>query len=250
MAFARPGLPIPRVMEIGEAPGGYYAISERRFGAFLESLDDTGWRAVMPALLRAFDALREVRPPGEGVDWAGESKGATLSWRQWLVDSLIDRPGERVGGWRARLAERADIEDLFVRGERAMRDLLWACPETRHLLHRDLLNRNVLVADDSSRLEAVFDWGCSLAGDSLYEVALFTFWEGWHPALQAVDFRHVIQAHYGAIGLQVEHFAQRLTCYELHIGLEHLAYAAFTGRGEHLDAMAARTLRALDSTSD
>src|ERR1700674_565871 len=39
MAFAGPDLPIPRVLEIGDAFDGAYAISERHFGIFLEELD-------------------------------------------------------------------------------------------------------------------------------------------------------------------------------------------------------------------
>jgi hygromycin-B 4-O-kinase len=249
VAFARLELPVPTVLEVGEALGGFYAISERHFGAFLETLDERQWRNLLPALLRALDALREIQPPGRGVEWASEDVSAPLTWRQWLVASLEDHPGERVGGWRARLKETAEIEDVFVSGERAMRSLLGACPEVRHVLHRDLLNRNVLVADDASRLEAVFDWGCSLAGDFLYEVAWCTFWAPWHPALDALDFHRVIEEHYEAIGLSVEHFDQRLACYELQIGLEHLAYAAFIGREDDLCAVARRTVQILEHPS-
>jgi aminoglycoside phosphotransferase (APT) family kinase protein len=48
------------------------------------------------------------------------------------------------------------------------------------VLHADLLNRDVLVAGDGSRLVAVFDWGCSAYDDFLYELAWFTFWVPWH----------------------------------------------------------------------
>jgi hygromycin-B 4-O-kinase len=246
MTFARPELPVPRVLELGEALGGFYAISERHFGAFLETLDERQWRLLMPALLRGLDALRDIQPSGIGVEWASEDVSAPLSWRQWLLASLEDRQDERVGGWRATLKEVPEIDAVFVSGEPALRSLLWACPELRHVLHRDLLHCNVLVAADASRLEAVFDWACSLAGDFLYEVAWFTFWAPWYPALAALDFRRVIEDHYETIGLQVENFDQRLTCYELQIGLEHLAYAAFTRRDDDLHAVARRTLQILE----
>jgi hygromycin-B 4-O-kinase len=246
MAFARPELPVPTVLEVGEALGGFYAISERHFGLFLETLDEGQWRSLMPALLCALDALREIPPPGSGADWASEGISVPLSWRQWLVASLEDHPGERVSGWRARLAEAPGIEAVFVAGERALRALVGACPEARHVLHRDLLNRNVLVADDATRLTAVFDWGCSTAGDFLYEVAWLTFWAPWHPGLDAIGFRRVIADHYAAIGLEVENFDERLACYEIQIGLEHLAYAAFTGRQDDLHAVARRTLQILN----
>ena len=38
MAFAGPDLPVPEVLETGSALGGAYAISQRCFGQFLETL--------------------------------------------------------------------------------------------------------------------------------------------------------------------------------------------------------------------
>ncbi len=249
MGFARTELPIPTVLDIGGAFGGFYVVSERHFGVFLETLDQREWYALLPALLRGLDALRAIQIPGS-VNWSKGSDDSSMSWRQWLVASLEDCPGERVSGWRALLEEMPEINTVFVAGERALRSLLWACPEVRHLLHRDLLNRNVLVASDASRLEAIFDWGCSLAGDFVYEVAWLTFWSPWYPALEALDFRQLIQEHYHNIGLKVEHFNERLSCYELQIGLEHLAYSAFTGREDDLHTIASRTLQTLERLTD
>ena len=245
MVFARPELPVPKVLEVGEALDGFYAISERHFGVFLENLEEPGWRNILPALLRGLDTLRGIPPPGSGTDWMDEGEATASGWRQWLIASLKDQPGERVGGWRARLKEDPYLNDLYLSGERAVHSLLGACPEVRHLLHRDLLHRNVLVAEDASRLVAVFDWGCSMVGDFLYEVAWFTFWAPWHPELDALCFRRVIEDHYRAIGLQVDYFTERLSCYEIQIGLEHLAYSAFTGREEDLYAVARRTVQVL-----
>jgi hygromycin-B 4-O-kinase len=164
------------------------------------------------------------------------------------MEGLEDRPGQRVAGWRAVLAGSADLDDTFVAGERAFAALLDTCPEIRHVLHIDLLNRNVLVAGDGSRLVAVFDWGCSAYGDFLYEVAWFTFWAPWHAGLAAIDFRSVMRGHYDATGLDVPFFDERLRCYELHIGLTHLAYCAFAGgREEDLHAVALRTREILEA---
>jgi aminoglycoside phosphotransferase (APT) family kinase protein len=146
-----------------------------------------------------------------------------------------------VSGWTAILARQPGLSELFSTARRAFSGLAGACPETRHLVHGDLLNRNVLVAPDASRLTAVFDWACSAYGDFLYEVAWFTFWAPWHPGLAAIGFRSVIRAHYDATGVEVARFAERLRCYELHIGLTHLAYCAFAGRDDDLRAVAHRT---------
>lgn len=244
MAFDSPALPVPPVLEIGEEGDLCYAVSERRFGVFLEALDEAGWRRILPALLRGLDALPEVDPPGVGADWASEDSAA-VSWRDWLLRSLEDRPGERVSGWREKIRQSPDAEEVFTAGFRVLTALLPYCPEERHIAHRDLLNRNVLVSPDAGRLEAVFDWGCSVAGDFLYEIAWFTFWAPWYPALLALDLRRAVREHYRSIGLEVQDFDRRLACYELQIGLEHIAYATFTDRFEDRQAVTQRTRRVL-----
>jgi aminoglycoside phosphotransferase (APT) family kinase protein len=248
MALSGPDLPIPRVRETGTALGGAYAVSERRFGVFLESLDAARWRRLLPALLRGLDALRDAPALGTGERPGAATPAPAGSWREQLKADLEDHPGQRVSGWRAILAGSAELDTLFTTGERAVSGLLDACPEIRHVLHRDLLNRNVLVAGDGSRLTAVFDWGCYGLGDFLYEVAWFTFWAPWHPGLAAIDFRSAILGHYQAAGLDVPRFDERLRCYELHVGLTHLAYGTFTGDpGRHLPSIARRTREILGS---
>jgi hygromycin-B 4-O-kinase len=248
MAFAGPDLPVPRVLEIGSALGGAYAISERHFGLFLEELDEPRWRRLLPALLRGLDHLRHLQAPEASRAREDGAPAVTTSWREWLLEGLVDRPGQRVSGWRAILAASAVLDETFVAAERAFTALLATCPELRHVLHLDLLNRNVLVAEDGSRLVAVFDWGCSACGDFLYEVAWFTFWAPWFAGLAAIDFRSVMRAHYDATGLDVPRFDERLRCYELHIALTHLAYCAFAdGREQDLAAVARRTRELLDA---
>ena len=248
MAFAGPDLPVPAVLETGRA----YAISERCFGVFLETLDASGWHRVLPALLRGLDVLRQMSSPGAGGPGAGPGApgagaGGPAGWQDWLRSGLVDRPGERVCGWAAILAGSAALSELFTAGERELSSLVQACPEIRHVVHGDLLNCNVLVEPDGSRLTAVCDWGCSVWGDFLYEAAWFTFWAPWHPGLAAIDFRSVIRGHYRAAGVEVPRFGERLRCYELHIGLTHLAYCAFAGRDreDDLRAVARRTCEIL-----
>jgi aminoglycoside phosphotransferase (APT) family kinase protein len=231
MAFAGPDLPIPRVLEIGDAFEGAYAISERHFGIFLEELDAEDFQRVLPSLLRALDTLRSVPVP--------DARG--MPWSVWLRNLLIDRPGARVSGWRHKIATSPELDALFVAGRDAFEELVDACPDLQHVLHLDLINRNVLVADDRARLEAVFDWGCLAYGDFLYDVAWFTFWAPWHPGLAATDIRAAVLDHYATTGVGVENFNERIRCYELHIGVHHLAYNTFVpGRETDLAEIASR----------
>lgn len=250
MSFASTDLPVPSVLEIGTALDGFFAISERHFGTFLEALDEPGMQRVIPALLGALDALRSIPVPATAsVEWPAEDPASHIGWRDWLVATLTDRGEGRVSGWRAQLAASADLNALFAAGEQALRSRLGCCPDIRHVLHVDLLNRNVLVSEDGSRLEAVFDWGCSAYGDFLYDVAWITFWAPWFAALDLTSFRKVIVRHYGSIGLDVPQFDERLTCYEIHIGLTHLAYCTFAGRDDERRAVARRLVSVLDTAA-
>jgi hygromycin-B 4-O-kinase len=247
MSFSGPDLPVPIVLEIGDAFGGAYAISELHEGRFLETLDEPAFRRLTPGLLRVLDALRLVPVAADaGCRWRSNGETDGTSWRQWLQAALVDTPGERVSGWRAKLSVVPELDDLFRAGERALGAALDGCPEVRHVLHLDLLNRNVLVTGNGQSIEAIFDWGCLAYGDYLYEVAWFTFWQPWHDGLAAIDFRSVALNHYTATGVDVPRFDDRLRVYELHIGLTHLAYCAFARHASDLFAVARRLREVLN----
>ncbi len=252
-AFASPELPIPAVLEIGNAFEGAFAISERAHGVFLESLDTAGWRLILPALFRGLDRLRTY-PTSWPADWTVEGSGLTNVvgglWGAQLLSGLVDRPGQRVSGWRSVLRDSPELDELFETTFAAFSDLLERCPTEPHLIHSDLLNRNVLVSEDASEVRAVFDWGCLKYGDFLYEVAWFTFCEPWHPGLAAIDIRSAAVAHYDTTGVRVPGFDERMRCYELHIALDHLAYNAFTGSQDDLIAVANRTRAILETPLD
>ena len=88
-----------------------------------------------------------------------------------------------------------------------------------------MLHFNLLVKND--QISALIDWGCSKFGDFLYDLAWFTFWKVWHPAMKDINFRKLALQHYNEIGLKVVNFEKRIRCYEIHIGLDAIAYGAF-----------------------
>jgi hygromycin-B 4-O-kinase len=240
--FASPHLPIPAVLEIGEANDCFYAISVRGFGEFLEALDADAFARAVPSVLRMLDAMRAIELDGAAGagGWRGDGPAERASWRAYLLGVADDHPDLRTHGWRDRLATHPDDEAAFFDAFARMQPLVDACPEIHHLVHSDLLHGNVLVADD--RVAAVFDWQCALVGDFLYDIAWFTFWSAWYLALAAVDFRGAVSAHYRDTGVAVTDFAERLRCYEIHIGLSTMSYQAFTGGWTHLSWIAQRTL--------
>lgn len=60
-AYSEKALPVPAVIEIGETDTGFFAVSERAPGQVINDLDATGMRAVLPGLLAALDAIRDIK---------------------------------------------------------------------------------------------------------------------------------------------------------------------------------------------
>ncbi len=247
MAFDRPHLPVPEVLEVGEALGLVYAISVRHHGRFLESVRPDEAAAAGAALQRTLDAMREVPAgPDATVDWCTPLPGPGGTWEDWLGDGLVDDPRRHVHGWRQVLAAEPHLDGLFRACERRIGELLGACPERRDLVHGDLLNRNVLLSDDASEVTAVFSWKCSVRGDFLYDVAWCTFWGGWHPGIAAIDVWERTVRSEALPAEALRDAAIRHHCYQLHIGATHLGWHAWTGDLGELRAVAARTEHLLE----
>jgi hygromycin-B 4-O-kinase len=239
--FASPALPVPPQIEVGEALAGYYAITAHVPGDFLERLDAGAMRAALPSLFAALDAMREadVSSSGFGV-WRPDGDAPHPTWRAALLDVAHDRPGARTHGWRRALDAAPTGAAAFDAAYGKLESLAAGLPDARHLVHSDLTHYNVLV--DGARVTAVLDWGSSLYGDFLYDLAWISFWAPWYPAWRDVDFEREALRHYGAIGLHVPAFAERIAAAKLHIGLDGMAYNAFRRDWPALDATAARTL--------
>jgi hygromycin-B 4-O-kinase len=240
MAYASPHLPIPRILKIGEGLGGYYAISNRMSGDFIETLDSDGMRRLLPSFFAMLDAVRNAdlsSTRGYGV-WGGDGNAPHPTWRAGLLDIADDRPTKRAHGWREPLAESPTGNAAFEEAFACLESLIGACPEERYLIHSDLLYYNVLVAND--RISAVLDWGSGMYGDFLWDVAWFTFWQPWYSGWRDVDFKLEAARHYASIGLEVPSMAERLRCYELCIGLDGMAYQAFKRRFSELEWTASR----------
>ena len=233
--YATPDLPIPRVSEIGLAFNGYYAISTRAYGIPLEKLNATQWRATVPALAAALEAMRTAdlsATHGMG-GWGDDGNAAQHSWADHLLAVGVDTPDRRTHGWRKQLASHPQGKATFAWGF----DLLKTVANIevpRCLLHCDLVNRNVLV--DQNKLSGVFDWGCSLYGDHLYELAWFEFWSPWYPDLDIRYLRLELERHWHELGYAPQNKAARLMACYLHIGLDHLAYNAYIEDGAALSA--------------
>ncbi len=237
-ACASPRLPIPRVLDSGEAPGGHFAVSERVHGIPIDDLDGARMRAVLPSLFRALDALAEIDVSarrGFG-SWGPDGDADTPDW----PSALCRFAGNRLSGWRARLEASpigtGPMEIAAARLQELTRDL----PEVRHVIHGDLLHWNVFA--DGPSISGLIDWGNSLYGDALYDAAWLIFWWPWYPQWAEIDIRAEFERHWADRGAVPPQRELRLLCYQLRIGLEHIAYNAWTGNEPHLRRCAQQTL--------
>ena len=237
--YAADDLPIPEVLAIGRVDEGYFAVSTRVDGVPLEQVDAAHWRATVPSLAAALEALRLADldgQPGWG-GWGGDGVAPYPSWSAFLLAVSDDTPARRTHGWRTLLAQDAEGAAAFVWGYDRLRRLV-RDDVPRSLIHADLINRNVLVTN--GQLTGVFDWGCATYGDHLYDLALFMFWSPWHPQLDLGLLRAELERRWKLAGYVPEHLDDRLRVCALHIGLDHLAYNAYTGDALNLAATAAR----------
>jgi len=93
----------------------------------------------------------------------------------------------------------------------------------------------------------VIDWGNAMRGDFLYDLAMFTFYAPWFKSMGRIDWLKEAKEHYRALALDVPALDNRLCCYEVHLGLSGMAYAAFKSNWHELEANARRTMLRLDS---
>lgn len=243
--YAAPALPIPAVRAIGQAFGGYYAISTRVYGTPLEQVNAAQWYALVPALVAALEALRlaDVSNTVGFGGWDAQGQASGASWSSRLLTVGNDDPNLRIHGWRQKLATIPAGQTAFDWGFALLQQVVTdAVP--RSLVHCDLVNRNVLVAE--RHITGIFDWGCSIYGDHLYELAWFEFWAPWYPHLDIGCLRAALEQQWQAIGYTLTNQANRLAACYLHIGLDHLAYNAHRGDWPTLLATAERMRTLVD----
>ena len=221
-------LPIPNVCEIGEALGGFYAISTRMRGVALDDLPPADLRGALPSLFGALGAVGRAELAGSGYGvWSAPGFDAPHpTWADFLT-AVPSRRDERVEGWHVGLARESGAARVFDRATRAIEALAPRCGARRNLVHGDLLAGNVLVLNRA--IAGVLDWGNALAGDPLYDFAWLVFWSPWHPGL---DRELLVEE--ARRSWDDENFDARFRCYLLHVGVDGMQYDAATRRFEEL----------------
>ena len=128
-----------------------------------------------------------------------------LTTANGLAEVLLGRDAE----------DRGDLLDLL--GAAHARDIVYNDVDAKHLFW-----------DRANYRLKVIDWGNACYGDPLYDVAWLGWWfvkEGEPEAATRLRRRHG----------NAPHFAERIACYECHLGLDDLRFYAKTGRREQYE---------------
>lgn len=221
--FAGPDLPIPRVYGIGQLEERWWCLSERMPGVHLDDLPPDELEATLPSLARMLIAIRDTDSSathGFG-GWDADGNGRFPSFADQLLDVGVDRPNERGGDWQAFLSEHPYELGIFRDGYAEMERLCAFLPDSRQLIHEDTINYNMTVQNRA--ISGVFDWGCAMWGDAIYDLAWFKFWQPWYPQWPTGLVDRLIET----VGTKGDHAAERMRCCMLHIGIGHIRYNAF-----------------------
>jgi hygromycin-B 4-O-kinase len=143
-SWQQPGLPVPKFIDMGEAFGTFYAITERAEGRFLDHLTRNEVAEVLPSLMGVLHAQRRI-PVAQAAGFGGWDRNGMAehsSWKSALLAVATERP--RIAGWKRRLQKWPECERAFHQGFERLQILAEHVPSRQDVIHSDLLNRNVL----------------------------------------------------------------------------------------------------------
>lgn len=232
-------LPVPEVLEMGEFGDGHYVVSRFVRGTALEQVGSDEWTRLIPAIADAFDAMRVAPIETDGFGpWRPDGHASFDTWKEYLLSVGADLPSMRTHGW-ARKLERHPAGAVAMRKGLALLETLDLGDVRPSVVHADMMNRNVHVAHD--RIAGVFDWGCSVIGDHVYEIAGLEFYAPYYPDLDIAALADELHDRWEIAGLDLDRDAERRTAAHLHVGLVHFAYNAYLEDWDALTATVDRT---------
>jgi hygromycin-B 4-O-kinase len=248
--WASDELPIPKVLELDETRVGFFALSDRAEGDFLDELGDEQIKTVLPSLFRTMDAIYGIdisATEGYG-NWTSDGHGPLRTWGEALLHKFgDDQPGHRTHGWRAALERSPGGTRAFDTALNVLEQLAERMPTERHVIHNDLLNRNVLVQGD--KISGVLDWGNSMYGDYLYDAAWLLYCQPRYTSWPKLDLAGELRRHWEASGSVPDDLEARLLCYQIHVGLDAQSYAAYKGNWAQLRQNTEQTMKLVETAN-
>ncbi len=227
--FANVNIPIPEILEIGQFNENlFFAISKMAKGKTFDELDKETTLKLLPKMINTLDEIHNMKIKDDKYGyWGGLGRAAISSWKEFMLhrdDKLVNTHPE---------------DDLIQKLHQSIQNLVIYLPEGSYLVHGDYGFNNLVT--DGEIITGVLDWGESVYGDFIYDLAWLTFWPS------EIDFADVFKKHYQDIGKKVDHFEERLRCYQLQIGLGSLGFFAKSEQKDDYDWTKDKLLQMLDN---
>lgn len=214
--FRNDSVPIPKIEEVGELPGGaFFAVSVRSEGKTLDKLSNDETKTVMFEVIRTMDAIHQIPPIGEGYGFIQlDGSGKYDSWHEALDADQKDEEDAEA------LANSSFFEqDIYNRLRAKIKHYYQFIPnDIRQLIHRDYGFNNTL--SDGQKVTGVIDWHDAQYGDPMYDVAWLDFWAPWQ------HWEPAIRQYYQEQDRMANYFDERLACYKLIIGANSMSFFA------------------------
>ncbi len=224
--FSLNGIPVPEVLEIGEMGNGYnFAISKKLPGETLNRLPAGEIAAVTPELVGILDSIHatDVSNTKDYGQWDSEGMGKQNSWKETLleVDQYVQSSSDTPSLFDTSFVEK----DVWNKIYKRFTELINYCPENRYLVHADYGGDNILVKD--KKITGVLDWGVSMYGDFLYDIAWLDFWSRDAGYIEYYKTTHTTA--------EMPYFDERILCYQLYIILNSMSFFAYSNQQKKYD---------------
>lgn len=215
--FASDKIPIPQIVKTGQINKDYYfAISKKANGKDLDNFGEKVIKILMPQLISILDAIHQVdiRDKENYGYWDSQGRAKFKSWKKFI----LARKDSDYHNWEEIFGKTFFKKEVFDRLYKEIVKLVKYIPEERQLVHGDYGFNNVI--SDGVEITGVADWGESMYGDFLYDVAWLGFWSS------TIKYGEIFEKHYRTKGLKIPHFTERLLCYKFYLGLGSLSFFA------------------------
>jgi hygromycin-B 4-O-kinase len=223
--FSKYGIPIPKILEIGQIQNYYYAISQLAAGQTLDKLSAEQNAQITPQIFEYLLKIWSIPVTGSGYGvWDSQTLNAPFKTAvEWL---LVDIKPEH---WK-QLSETEKYCDFIMMNSIAaqIEDLKKYIPQQRYLVHGDFGFSNTL--SDGQNITGIIDWTESMYGDFVFDLCWLQFWS------ESVDYLQLF-AKFNKT-MPVENYDERCRLYLLLIGLTSMEIFAESRREkDYLDCV-------------
>lgn len=230
--FSSQKIPIPKITKIGKFNESlFFAISEKAKGKTLDTFSIDVQKKLIPHLISIHDAFRKVKLSQDGFGhWGKNGNAKYKSWRESLAHNSNDH-FEKL--YKDTFLEKSIVEEVHSK----INSFLPMLPEERYLVHGDFAGNNAV--SDGEKITGILDWGESLYGDPLYDIAWGDFY------FEELELGSAVKKHYQDLKISTSSFDERILCYQLKIGVGGLGFFALSQQKENYDWQKGKLLRLL-----